>query len=104
ERFYDNNNFLVRPAPIGDERGHNYDVSYAGWNMDGHIGRLNLTSSAYYANGYDTHDTFSGKPANIRAEFAAIEPSVDFDWLRVRLSGLYASGDRNPYGRTETGF
>jgi len=104
ERFYDNNDFLVRPAPIGDERGHNYDVTYAGWNMDGHIGRLNLTSSAYYVNGYDDHNTFSGKPADIRAEFAAIEPSVDFDWLRVRLSGLYASGDRNPYGRTETGF
>ncbi|HYB57533.1 MAG TPA: hypothetical protein VEK12_15310 [Alphaproteobacteria bacterium] len=104
ERYYDEDDFLVRPAPIGDERGHNYDVTYAGWNMNGHIGRFNLMSSAYYANGYDSHNTFSGEPANIRAEFAAIEPSVDFDWLRVRLSGLYASGDRNPYGRTETGF
>ena len=29
---------------------------------------------------------------------------MDFDWIRVRLSGLYASGDKNPYDNTEHGF
>ena len=29
---------------------------------------------------------------------------MDFDWIRVRLSGLYASGDNNPYDNHEGGF
>jgi hypothetical protein len=29
---------------------------------------------------------------------------MDFDWVRVRLSGLFASGDSNPLGKTATGF
>ncbi|NDU78344.1 hypothetical protein GWI34_38015, partial [Actinomadura sp. DSM 109109] len=30
--------------------------------------------------------------------------SYDHDWMRFRLSGLYASGDGNPYDNTEEGF
>ena len=29
---------------------------------------------------------------------------MDFDWIRVRVSGLYASGDSKPYDNTEGGF
>ena len=35
---------------------------------------------------------------------AAAEVSYDFDWTRVRLSGLWASGDSDPYDKTEGGF
>ncbi|MDB5363844.1 MAG: uncharacterized protein JWO51_5141 [Rhodospirillales bacterium] len=102
--YYDKNGFLVRPAAIGDERPHKYNVTYFGLNNDGHFGRVNLSSSAYYVIGNDSHNTFSQGKANIRAYFAAAEPSIDFDWIRVRASALYASGDHDPYGKTETGF
>ncbi|HZZ33138.1 MAG TPA: hypothetical protein VFE10_14215 [Phenylobacterium sp.] len=101
---FDANGFPVRPALIGDDRGRDYDVVYLGYNADGHIGRLNLTASAYSATGQDRNSIFTGKPARIQAWFAAIEPSFDFDWIRIRGSALYASGDGNPRDNRETGF
>ena len=97
---FDQNGFLVRPAQIGDNRGYNYDVNYIGLNGDGHFGRVNLTTSAYYAFGDLSHNQFNPNPnnkgASINAFFAAAEPSIDFDWARFRLSGLYASGAGKP--------
>jgi hypothetical protein len=107
EQHYDRNGFLVRPSILGDQRGANYDVNYLGYNGDGHFGRFNLTGSFYFAFGETSHNPFAGTPnsgQDIRAFFAAAEPSVDFDWARVRLSGLYASGDGNPTGKTASGF
>jgi len=101
---FNSNGFPVIPALIGDDRARDYDVVYLGYNADGHIGRLNLTGSTYLALGQDRNNIFTGKPADIRSWFAAVEPSYDFDWLRVRFSGLYASGNHNPRGNTETGF
>ena len=100
----DANGFPVRPALLGDVRGRNYDVVYLGYGVDGHIGRLNLTGQLYGALGRDRNSFFTSKPANIRAFFAAFEPSFDTDWARFRLAFLYASGDGNPYDNTEGGF
>ncbi len=100
----DTNGFPVRPALLGDIRGRSYDVAYLGYAMDGHFGRLNVTSQAYLALGQDRNSFFTSKPANIRSYFFAAEPSMDFDWVRVRLSALYASGDSDPYDYSETGF
>src|SRR3546814_15165458 len=36
--------------------------------------------------------------------FRSAELSYDHDWMRFRLSGLYASGDRDPYNNVEGGF
>ena len=106
--YYDTNGFLVRPAPIGVERPTNYDAVYLGFNGDGHFGRLNLTHSFYGVVGRVSANPFTSiihdQSATIRAGFAAIEPSVDFDWIRVRLQALYASGDGNPYDNTARGF
>jgi hypothetical protein len=107
EQHYDRNGFLVRPSILGDQRGANYDVNYIGYNGDGHFGRFNLTTSFYFAFGETDHNPFAGTPnskQDIRAFFAAAEPSIDFDWARVRLSGLYASGDSKPTDKTATGF
>jgi hypothetical protein len=104
DTHYDKNGFLVRPAEFGLEDPHKYDVTYFGLNGDGHFGRLNLTQSLYYAGGNDKTDEITGKSARIRAWFAALEPSADIDWLRIRGSFLYASGDHNIHGHTETGF
>ena len=100
----DDNGFPVRPALLGTLRGRDYDVVYLGYNADGRIGRLNLTASAYAALGKDRDSLFTGKPAAIRAAFGAAELSYDKDWMRFRLSALYASGDKDPYDNKETGF
>jgi hypothetical protein len=100
----DTNGFPVRPALIGDLRGRDYDVLYLGYNADGRIGRANVTASAYYALGEDRNSIFTGKPADISAVFGAAEVSYDYNWARFRASGLYASGDGDPYDDKETGF
>jgi len=100
----DDNGFPVRPALLGDLRGHDYDVAYLGYNADGHIGRVNLTASAYGAIGHDSHNFFTGRPAKIRGFFGATELSYDHDWMRFRVSALYASGDKDPYDDVEGGY
>lgn len=102
--YYDKDGFFVRPAAVGLEQPHKYSVLYLGLNGDGHFGRLNLTHSFYAALGNDSLNMVSGQKARIRAWFAALEPSMDFDWLRLRGSALYASGDAKPGGHTEGGF
>ncbi len=100
----DDNGFPVRPALLGTLRGREYDVVYLGYNADGRIGRVNLTGSFYWALGEDRNSFFTDRPANINAQFAAVEASYDRDWMRFRLSAAYASGDSDPYDDTEGGF
>lgn len=106
--FYDSNGFLQRPASIGVERPGGYDVVYAGFNGDGHFGRVNLTHSIYAAFGdLDTNPFTSftkNEKAKIRAFFAAVEPSIDFSWIRLRGQALYASGDGDPFDNKAKGF
>jgi hypothetical protein len=100
----DFNGFPSRPALLGDDRPRDYDVVYLGYSGDGHWGDVNLTVTGYGALGQDRNNFFTGKPADIASYFVAAEPSMDFDWIRVRLSALYASGDDNPYDNKEGGF
>lgn len=100
----DTNGFPVRPALLGTLRGREYDVVYLGYNMDGRIGRVNLTGSFYWALGEDRNSFFTDRPADISAQFAALEASYDKDWMRFRLSGAYASGDSDPYDDKQGGF
>jgi hypothetical protein len=100
----DTNGFPVRPALLGTLRGREYDVVYLGYNADGRLGRVNLTGSFYWALGEDRDSFFTGRAAEINAQFAAVEASYDRDWMRLRLSGAYASGDSDPYDDTEGGF
>ncbi|MGN3974309.1 hypothetical protein [Tsuneonella sp. SYSU-LHT278] len=100
----DKNGFPVRPALLGNIRPRNYDVVYVGYNADGRIGRINLTASTYGAFGQDRFNFFTDKTAVIRAFFGAAELSYDRDWMRFRLSGLWASGDKDPHDNREGGF
>jgi hypothetical protein len=100
----DDNGFPVRPALLGDLRGRDYDVVYLGYNADGRIGRINLTASAYWALGENRNNVFTSQPASINAQFGAVEASYDRNWMRFRLSGAYASGDKDPFDNRETGF
>lgn len=101
---FNTDGFIVRPAALGLERARNYDVIYLGYNGDGHFGSWNVTTSFYWALGTDRQGTFVAQNERIDAQFFALELSRDFDWIRPRLSFLYGSADRNPYGKTETGF
>ncbi len=101
---YDRNGFQVRPAVLGDVRPHDYSVAYFGLSGDGHFGRWNLTSSAYLALGSASYDAIAQRRQRIAAGFAAAELSRDFNWLRVRATGLFASADRNPFDGKSTGF
>ncbi|HWM61164.1 MAG TPA: hypothetical protein VNN98_03390 [Rhizomicrobium sp.] len=100
----DFNGFPSRPALLGDDRPRDYDVVYLGYSGDGHWGDVNLTVTGYGALGQDRNNFFTGMPADIASYFFVAEPSMDFDWVRVRLSALYASGDDNPYDNKEGGF
>jgi hypothetical protein len=102
--FIDDNGFLTRPAAMGLQKNRKYDVTYIGYNGDGHIGRWNLTASAYYAFGEESPATFADWNSDINAAFAAIELSRDFDWLRVKASGIYGSADEDPFDNRSTGF
>lgn len=108
ERFFNNNGFQERPAVFATQRPHDYDVTYLGFSGDGHFGRFNLTHSLYYAFGSNSASQFASQTrdekADIRAFLFAAEPSVDINWLRLRGSFLYASGDKDPYDGKETGF
>ena len=98
------NGFLERPAVFGTGRPHNYQVTYAGLNGDGHFGRWNLSASGYYAFGQDERGMLSGRQEDIGAWFGAAELSRDFDWLRLRATALYATGDRDPFDGKAGGF
>jgi hypothetical protein len=83
---------------------HDYDVAYLGYGLDGHFGRLNATAMVYGLGGRERRGTFVDESTQVRSVFAADELSMDFDWRRVRLSMLHASGDDNPYDRRAQGF
>ena len=95
---YDENGFLVRPAPIGDVVNgdvieHGIRAYYLGWTGNGHIKRMNVSNAFYQALGHDTFNPIAGRPVNIDAQMAAVELSVDKDWVRYYTSFFYASGD-----------
>ena len=104
KNFVDDNGFLTRPAALGIQKNREYEVTYAGVNGDGHIGKWNLSVSAYYAFGEETPATFTDLKSDIGAVFAAAEVSRDFDWIRVRGTAIYASGDDDPYDDKSTGY
>jgi hypothetical protein len=101
---FDKNGFLVRPAFIGDVRPHSLKVGYIGVNGDGHLGRLNLTNSYYYAFGTDERNPIAGRKVRVKSHMAAVEASVDRDYLRFKGSFFWAQGDSNPTDDKGTGF
>jgi hypothetical protein len=104
ELFFDNNGFIARPASLGREVTRDYDVTYLGYNGDGHLGKVNLTVSAYTAFGEEADSVFTNAESEISAYFLAAEASMDFDWIRPKLSALYGSGDEDPFDDKSEGF
>ena len=95
---YDDNGFLVRPAPAGavvngNVNAHAIRAYYLGWASNGHIGRINLSHAFYQVLGHDDFNPIAGRRVDINARMAAVELSADKDWVRYRASFFYASGD-----------
>jgi hypothetical protein len=110
---YDDNGFLVRPAPIGNVINqnpgagpilHGIRVGYFGWLGSGHIHRVNLTHAFYQAIGEDTFNPITGRAVTVNAQLAAAEISLDKDWIRYRVSTFYTSGDSDPRDGRARGF
>jgi hypothetical protein len=107
---YDDNGFLVRPSPVGAVfssgmiRPHSVHAGYVGWTGDGHIGLVNLTHAFYQAFGNDSFNPIAARPVVINAQMAALELSVDKDWIRFKGSAFYASGSANPASGRARGF
>ena len=113
---FDTNNFLVRPAPVGAVfsngklQTNTIRAHYLGVTGDGHFGWLNINHAFYQVLGHDAFNVIANavSPRNggrdINAQMAALELSVDRDWMRYRASFFWASGDKHPQGSTERGF
>jgi Carboxypeptidase regulatory-like domain len=110
---YDDNGFLVRPAPIGNVINqnpgagpirHGIRVGYFGWLGSGHIHRINLTHAFYQAIGEDSFNPIAGRRVTVNAQMAAAEISYDKDWMRYRISTFYTSGDARPRDGQARGF
>jgi Carboxypeptidase regulatory-like domain len=101
---YNTDDFLVRPAPIGIVQPHAIRSYYYGLTGDGHFGKLNLTHAFYQVLGHDSFNELAGHRVDINAQMAAVELSLDKDWLRYRVSFFYASGDKNPRDGSARGF
>ncbi len=101
---FDQNGFLVRPAPIGAVTPHDIRAHYIGITGNGHFGRINVSNAFYQVLGYDELNPIAGRRTDINAQMGALELSIDKDWLRFKASGFYASGDSNPRDRIARGF
>jgi len=54
--------------------------------------------------GHERRNPINGLTQDIQADMAALELSVDLDWLRPRASFFWASGDRKPGDKIARGF
>jgi hypothetical protein len=104
ELHYDTNGFLVRPAPIGVIGTNEVHSYYLGMAGNGHIGRLNISHAFYQALGHETNNPISAQRVDINAQMAALELSIDKDWIRFKGATFIASGDGDPNDDEAHGF
>jgi hypothetical protein len=102
--LFDQNDFLVRPDPVGIFQPHDVKSYYFGWAGNGHIHRWNVSHALYYVFGRDDLNPLAGRPQDIDAWMAALELSYDRDWVRFRSSYFYASGDADITDDKAEGF
>ena len=101
---FNTNGFPVRPAVLGNVAPHDVKAYYIGWASDGHFGRINVNHAVYQAFGKDSFNSFANQELDINAQMAALELSIDVDWMRFKISGFYSSGDSDPMDGTGKGF
>lgn len=116
--YFNNNGVITRPEPIGVVIPHGIRSHYVGWASNGHIKRINVSHAFYQVLGYDTDNQVASRRnvtpcpqgfgkcdrVDINAQMGALELSLDKDWLRLRSSFFYASGDKFPRDGIARGF
>ena len=119
--FYDQNDFLVRPDPIGDFTPHDIEATWLGLASFGKAGIINIDGAAYYVFGRDSHNPIAGADAiggglgedgvepgraavDISAYMVALELSIDRDWYRPKIGFFITSGDDDITDRDANGF
>lgn len=102
--IFDSAGNIVRPSPIGTIAPHDLKAYYLGWNGEGHAGRLNISHSLYHVFGEDELNGVAGRSVDISAWMAALELSVDTDWMRHKLTFFYGSGDDDATDDKATGW
>lgn len=101
---FDKAGFPARPDPVGAAQPHRVDAYYFGLAGDGPVGLVNLSHALYWVTGNDSLNPLAGQEQTINAQMAAVELSYDWDWIRFRTSGFWASGDGNPNDGAARGF
>ncbi|QTN34033.1 hypothetical protein HZ994_17480 [Akkermansiaceae bacterium] len=101
---FDSAGNIARPTPIGTIAAHDLEAYYLGWNGEGHFGRLNISHSLYHVFGEDDLNGLAGQSVDIDAWMAALELSVDTDWMRHKLTFFWASGDDDATDGTAKGW
>ncbi|MEP2775686.1 MAG: hypothetical protein ABJQ29_04405 [Luteolibacter sp.] len=101
---YDSAGNIARPSPLGTVAPHDLEAYYLGWNGEGHFGRMNISHSLYHVFGKDDLNGIAGQSVDIDAWMAALELSVDTDWMRHKFTMFYASGDDNATDGKATGW
>lgn len=101
---YDSAGNIVRPSPIGTVAPHDLQAYYLGWNGEGHIGRANISHSLYHVFGRDEMNGLAGRSVDIDAWMAALEVSVDTDWMRHKFVLFWGSGDDDATDHKATGW
>ena len=101
---FDDNGFLVSPAPVGLAQKNEVESYYFGLAGEGHFGRINVTTALYQAFGEDDNNPFAGRKVDINAHLVALELSYDVDWYRWRLYAMHASGDDDTRDGDAEGF
>jgi hypothetical protein len=104
QEHFDDNGFLVAPAPVGLAQPGDIDAFYLGWAGEGHVAGFNVTHAFYQALGEDSNNPFAGRSVDINAQLLALELSYDIDWWRPRLFGFFTSGDDDPRDGQGRGF
>jgi hypothetical protein len=71
---------------------------------NGHIGLYNISHAFYQAFGHETNNPIAAQRVDINAQMAALEVSLDKDWLRIKGATFIASGDGDPSDDKANGF
>ncbi len=106
---FNENDLLVRPAPISNVVPKSINAAYLGWAGDGHFGVWNVNHAFYQVLGKErpnqiAGDFFGPVDSDINAQMVALEVSIDRDWRRYKGSFYFASGDDNLRDNRSRGF
>ncbi|MCZ6596722.1 MAG: hypothetical protein O7B99_03700 [Planctomycetota bacterium] len=101
---FDDNGFLVSPAPVGLAEPNDVEAYYFGLAGEGHFDRVNVTAALYQVYGEDENNPFAARDVDINAHMGALELSYDVDWYRWRIFAMHSSGDDDMLDDDAEGF